>query len=711
MPDLDKIVLNGTTYNLQGGGGGGGTPVVALTASDMVDTDSIYVYVGNETGYTYGDWYYYNGSQWVDSGQYAVGTPGYTPTVSITETASGVTITVTDENGTTSGTVENGTATDAQVSAWLTAHPEATTTVQDNSVTPNKTTFIEEPFIYDVVKPPQTRGSLNGNNGNVTPSDSATTQYSDVISIDPADGELTVAVDKGSATEASISGRQIALYKDGTFVAYPAGTNKWASDGLVITLSLSSYTSATVNQIRFMTNYGNIAYVTQDTPSAYTVAEISKTTFGFRTGYKDKFSTALEIGTPGSVTTEAIADKAVIGDKIDDSTVGAKNLICTVANNLLDFNAGTKDKYLGGGGQDLAQDNSWISAYIPVVPGKTYTFNFIPAAFRTYCFYNSSKTAVGSAVALTESSSNYDLTAPSGVAYIRVSCTDYRNILDYNTIFRWRFCLSTDATLPTEYSLQWLKLTDENNIRSSIFKDKIVLGTGDSITENNTRNNNKSWLMYLPEKLGVIVYNDGKSGTGLCKKYSGNHSILYRVENSWSTDYAGVTPDIVLIMANMNDGTGTGDGSTQSLNDLGISGWASTGYLAVGTESDTINTQSVYGCAKRFLEDVITKYPLAKIGWILSTPRNETVSYWTGKENDYGHGWFEDYITAIKHQCEQYNVPVLDLYHEAQFRPTNSTNMNAYMDDGTTHPNTAGVKKYLVDPIVKWLEDKFGYIS
>ena len=241
------------------------------------------------------------------------------------------------------------------------------------------------------------------------------------------------------------------------------------------------------------------------------------------------------------------------------------------------------------------------------------------------------------------------------------------------------------------------------------FSGKIVLATGDSITENNSRNDNKSWCMYLPELLGVTVYNDGKSGTGIVKSYNSYHSMLYRVENNWNTSYAGITPNIVLIMGNMNDGVDTG--STGTLNDLGVTGWASTGHLAVGTPTDDINTQSVYGCVKRLLEDIIAKYPLAKIGWILSTPRRRSLSYWTGKENMYGHGWFEDYITAIRYQCEQYNVPVLDLYHESQFRPTSETNMNAYMDDGTTHPNTAGIQKYMVKPIVNWLKLYFDDVS
>ena len=47
-----------------------GTPLKANTASAMTDTSKIYVYTGNESGYTNGDWYYHDGSAWVDGGTY-----------------------------------------------------------------------------------------------------------------------------------------------------------------------------------------------------------------------------------------------------------------------------------------------------------------------------------------------------------------------------------------------------------------------------------------------------------------------------------------------------------------------------------------------------------------------------------------------------------------------------------------------------------------
>ena len=47
-----------------------GGPQVAQVAAAMTDTSKIYVYTGSETGYTKGNWYYYNGTEWVSGGVY-----------------------------------------------------------------------------------------------------------------------------------------------------------------------------------------------------------------------------------------------------------------------------------------------------------------------------------------------------------------------------------------------------------------------------------------------------------------------------------------------------------------------------------------------------------------------------------------------------------------------------------------------------------------
>ena len=47
-----------------------GSPLLASTAAAMTDQTKVYVYVGSESGYTNGNWYYYNGSAWASGGGY-----------------------------------------------------------------------------------------------------------------------------------------------------------------------------------------------------------------------------------------------------------------------------------------------------------------------------------------------------------------------------------------------------------------------------------------------------------------------------------------------------------------------------------------------------------------------------------------------------------------------------------------------------------------
>ena len=47
-----------------------GSPLVASTVAEMTDTEKVYVYVGSETGYTAGNWYYYDGAAWTSGGVY-----------------------------------------------------------------------------------------------------------------------------------------------------------------------------------------------------------------------------------------------------------------------------------------------------------------------------------------------------------------------------------------------------------------------------------------------------------------------------------------------------------------------------------------------------------------------------------------------------------------------------------------------------------------
>ena len=329
-------------------------------------------------------------------------------------------------------------------------------------------------------------------------------------------------------------------------------------------------------------------------------------------------------------------------------------------------------------------------------------------------FYDSNKT-FKSAISYTASvgqltNDDYRIriySVPSGTGFIRIQI--YLQNIEYYRYVPFKvqsFSDLEDVEFKDGYEFNIRELLGIPNVDSP-FRGKSVICLGDSITENNSHNNNKSWCEYLKDVFGMYVYNNGKSGTGLIKGYQSYRSICNRVDLGVN-DYPTITPDMVLIMANGNDATG-GAYYDYNGNSVTVTNEYGAHSLPVGTTADTASTISVYGATRHLLEALITKYPTAQIGFITSTPRlQDLTSYWGAeKANFYGHGAFHDYVEAIKWVCDEYNVPCLDLYHNTVLRPWNTTNASTFYADSQIHPNTLGTIEGMLRPIVRWIMDNF----
>lgn len=361
-------------------------------------------------------------------------------------------------------------------------------------------------------------------------------------------------------------------------------------------------------------------------------------------------------------------------------------------------------------------DSFAICDYIAVEPaaGCTIVTNdqYRPWGSHIYT-YNSSKVFIEkvSVSGIVESSGMrlFPFIPDQDVAYIRFQYATHT--VTTSTILRvYPKEVWTSDELPT-YSFtgdakRIRELLNIPNINSSL-ENASVIALGDSITENNTHNNNKAWCEYLSDVFGMKVYNNGKSGTGLIKGYQGYSSICNRVDLG-ANNYPTITPDMVLIMANGNDAT-SGSFYDYSGNSTTVTNEYGEHSLPVGTNADTSSTISVYGAMKHLFESLITKYPTAKIGFITSTPRlQDLTSLWgADKANFYGHGAFHDYVEAIKWVCDEYNVPCLDLYHSTILRPWNQANAQAFYADQSIHPNTLGTIEGIVKPVCRWVWDNF----
>jgi len=55
-----------------------GSPTPVATVAEMTDESAVYLYTGSETGYTAGNWYYYDGSAWTSGGTYGGATTSTT---------------------------------------------------------------------------------------------------------------------------------------------------------------------------------------------------------------------------------------------------------------------------------------------------------------------------------------------------------------------------------------------------------------------------------------------------------------------------------------------------------------------------------------------------------------------------------------------------------------------------------------------------------
>ena len=64
LEDIDTAKAEAVAQLATAGG------VIARTASQMTEPDQVYIYVGSESGYSTGYWYYNNGTNWIPGGQY-----------------------------------------------------------------------------------------------------------------------------------------------------------------------------------------------------------------------------------------------------------------------------------------------------------------------------------------------------------------------------------------------------------------------------------------------------------------------------------------------------------------------------------------------------------------------------------------------------------------------------------------------------------------
>ena len=75
---IAQLQTDVAVINTQVGALANGSPTPVATVAEMTDESAVYLYTGSETGYTAGNWYYYDGSAWTSGGTYGGATTSTT---------------------------------------------------------------------------------------------------------------------------------------------------------------------------------------------------------------------------------------------------------------------------------------------------------------------------------------------------------------------------------------------------------------------------------------------------------------------------------------------------------------------------------------------------------------------------------------------------------------------------------------------------------
>ena len=195
---------------------------------------------------------------------------------------------------------------------------------------------------------------------------------------------------------------------------------------------------------------------------------------------------------------------------------------------------------------------------------------------------------------------------------------------------------------------------------------------GDSLTEINSYTS-KHYYDYVSAGTGIKIENMGVGGTGYKNGESTSQAFYQRVQ-SIPNDC-----DVITIFGSGND----------------------LSYVdsQLGTPSDT-TTSTLYGCINTTINNILSLYPLAKIGLVTPTP-------WASSSLTDDNNGMSKIASAIETVAKRRGIPCLNLYRCSQLRPWDaqyrglvySKDVGAPENPAGVHPNEKGHE--LIAPMFK----------
>lgn len=690
-----------------------GTPLKATTASDMTDTSKIYVYTGNESGYTNGDWYYHDGSAWVDGGTYNSVAVEVDDTLTVNgmpadakvvgDEISSVKEDLQDLDGEVVKTVNGIAPTSGNVN--VTVDADAVTDAQSMS----DMTDTEKLYRYD--------GSIYYYNG---------TEWIEV-------GTGSGGGDT-SELEADVNALKSNVYAFGTVseeltlnIIRGAG---YKTDGELYTnspmrrvddIDVSGCFSATVTTLNLANGWCGVVFFDSDhTLISYAQADGGANTATVQIPTGAKYMCLTHYGNDPTCTLNRYKTLTEVKAEIDD-VIDAENLPNTsksVAENIADTNAEVGN--VSGVVEQIIDDfyKTWGTITDTLVPSVT-----------SGEYYKVSDGTIGTYPACKRT----DLIDISGWASANVTCyglnTNYAGVCYYDkdqTYISGEYDNGryTDAPLHIPANAKYIGVSSHNSFTISItytryitpsevantidslktkvldgYMDKNIVLFGDSLT---SKAANGKWVTEIEKIMSFKSLTNYARGYCRWSMYAdtvyditstgGTGSSDNVIWNQYNRLVADVTnevvpvPDAIIIMAGTNDAIYNSNVGTVA-DVMAITDIRS---AQVGT------LNNVCASIRRVVEDIVATFPYTKI--IICVPVQQVMQ----------HARQENIVPCIRELCALYSIDTIDLYKNCGISYPIENGADIYLNPDGVHPNDNG-GKLIANYIKAWLTSHYGY--
>ncbi len=247
-----------------------------------------------------------------------------------------------------------------------------------------------------------------------------------------------------------------------------------------------------------------------------------------------------------------------------------------------------------------------------------------------------------------------------------------------------------------EYVAKWMETlpTYSKPSATSVLRGKTALFAGDSITYGYKDTGTpapRAWAYRLQQNYGMIVSNMGQNGHSLSdvRDYTAYGEADKRLHTKC---FAAGKYDYVILQGGVNDIIGAESGKGHPNPGVGV---------AVGTVAATKNpadfdTATFAGGLERYFYEATTRYPSARIGFIITYQTPNAKAQWGGNVEEAAPYW-----QIAREICDKWDIAYLDLYDDSYSVDVLKANTTTYLEDNL-HLNAAGYD-VIAPYIAQWM--------